>query len=154
MLHTYKTHITWTGNTGSGTASYTEYERSHTLHIEQKQDLAMSSDIPFRGDGQKHNPEDLLLASLSSCHMLWYLHVCADAGVIVLGYEDQAEGQMETGQGQPGRFVSVTLKPTVRIASSSSADLARELHKKAHEQCFIANSMNFPVHVNPEIMFS
>ena len=94
-VHQYNLRIKWTGNTGLGTKNYTEYERSHVLSIENKPDLLCSSDVPFRGDKSNHNPEDFFLASLSSCHMLWYLHLCADAGVIVTDYTDKAHGVLE-----------------------------------------------------------
>lgn len=149
-LH-YKTHIRWTGNKGSGTSAYTEYERSHELSIEHKPDIHMSSDKPFRGDESNHNPEDFLLASLSSCHMLWYLHLCADAGVIVVSYEDNASGILDLNQGM-GRFTEVILRPKVTITEASMKDKAELLHHKAHEHCFIANSVNFAVLCKPEIL--
>lgn len=152
MQHHYHTEIRWTGNKGSGTSSYTDYERSHDLIISNKPSLSMSSDTPFRGDGSKQNPEDLLLASLSSCHLLWYLHLCADAGVIVLDYCDKASAIMETGNDKPGHFVEVVLRPQVTVQSEAMVESAMRLHAKAHEQCFIANSVNFPVHREPEIL--
>lgn len=148
--HHYTTTINWTGNKGTGTSCYDEYERSHTLSIANKPDLLCSSDIPFRGDGSKHNPEDMLLASLSSCHMLWYLHLCADAGIIVTDYTDEASATMVQVAGGGGHFTEVVLHPVVTITDSSMIEKANELHDIAHQKCFIANSCNFPVRHEPQ----
>lgn len=148
MQHKYATTIEWTGDKGTGTSRYDAYERSHTLSIANKPDILCSSDIPFRGNGAMHNPEDMLVASLSSCHMLWYLHLCADAGVIVTAYTDHATGIMET-EGK-GRFTEVTLNPVVTVADKSMIKQANELHAHAHKKCFIANSCNFPVYHRPQ----
>ncbi len=148
--HHYNTTITWTGNKGEGTNDYRNYERSHTLSVEGKQDILCSSDTPFRGDGTKHNPEDMLLASLSSCHMLWYLHLCADAGVIVTDYVDNAKGTMAEVAGSGGHFEEVVLYPVVTVADASMIEKANALHDKAHEKCFIASSCNFPVRHQPQ----
>jgi len=147
--HHYNTTIKWTGNTGTGTDNYRNYERSHQIIIENKSDILGSSDTAFRGDKTKHNPEDLLVSSLSACHMLWYLHLCSEAGVIVLDYTDNATGVMiETSNGG-GQFTEVILNPIVIVTENSMIDKANELHKKANELCFIANSVNFPVRHNP-----
>lgn len=147
--HYYSLQLRWTGNTGPGTKDYRSYQRSHTISINSKPDLECSSDAAFRGDKTKHTPEDLLVASLSSCHMLWYLHLCSEAGVVVIDYIDNAKGTMiETSNGG-GLFTEVTLSPTVTVAEQSMIASANELHKKANELCFIANSVNFPVHHNP-----
>ena len=143
--HHYKTTITWTGNKGTGTNDYREYERSHTLSIANKEDILCSSDTPFRGDGTKHNPEDMLLSALSSCHMLWYLHLCADAGVMVISYTDNAAGTMVEQPGKGGHFTEVILHPVVVVTDASMIEKANELHEAAHKNCFIANSVNFPV---------
>jgi organic hydroperoxide reductase OsmC/OhrA len=149
--HRYHTQVVWTGNQGQGTASYRAYTRSHEIIIEGKPTIFGSSDVAFRGDGSKHNPEELLVASLSACHMLWYLHLCADAAVIVVDYFDRAVGTMiETADGS-GRFSEVLLQPVVTIATSSDPNQAAQLHEKAHQFCFIANSMNFPVRCEPTI---
>jgi organic hydroperoxide reductase OsmC/OhrA len=148
--HTYRVGLTWTGNRGEGTRGYTSYSRNHELLVEGKPVLPGSSDPLFRGDPTRYNPEELLVASLSSCHLLWYLHLCADAGVVVLEYTDQAIGRLEeTGGG--GHFVEVTLRPTVVIAESSHPGLAERLHEQAHSHCFIASSVNFPVSCKPQI---
>lgn len=148
--HNYQTTIKWTGNKGTGTSRYDEYERSHMLSVANKSDILCSSDSPFRGDNTKHNPEDMLVASLSSCHMLWYLHLCADAGVIVTDYVDSATGTMVEKQGGGGHFAEVVLHPVVTVADVSMIEKANQLHEKAHEKCFIANSCNFPVRHEPK----
>lgn len=147
--HHYAMTIRWTGNTGNGTASYQSYERSHILQAAGKPDIPASSDPAFRGDKTRYNPEEMLVGSLSSCHMLWYLHLCSAAGIIVVDYVDNATGTMtETADGG-GYFSEVTLHPEVTITDASQTDKANELHKKAHELCFIANSVKFPVHHQP-----
>ena len=147
--HNYKLTLQWTGNTGTGTSGYKEYERSHSILVDNKVEIAGSSDSAFRGDKSKHNPEDLLVASVSACHMLWYLHLCAVAGIIVTEYIDNATGTMtETADGG-GKFTEITLNPTITITDISAQEKANELHKKANELCFIANSINFPVQHKP-----
>ncbi|TYP92234.1 organic hydroperoxide reductase OsmC/OhrA [Sphingobacterium allocomposti] len=149
--HRYHVTITWTGNKGRGTESYTSYDRSHEISIQHKAVISGSSDPAFRGDATRHNPEDLLLASLSSCHMLWYLHLCSAAGVIVLDYVDGAEATMVETDDGGGRFVEANLNPVVTVADSSMVERAYDLHKKANELCFIANSVNFPVRHQPVV---
>ncbi|SMC82064.1 OsmC family protein [Chryseobacterium sp. YR221] len=143
--HHYKTIIQWTGNKGTGTSGYRDYERSHTISAENKPDIEGSSDPSFRGDKKKYNPEEIFLSSLSSCHMLWYLHFCSEAGVIVIDYTDQATGIMAETSNGSGHFTEVTLYPTVIVAEESMIEKAAQLHHKANEYCFIANSVNFPV---------
>lgn len=150
-LHTYTNTITWTGNLGTGTSAYTGYERSHTIKVEGKAPLEASSDKAFRGDGTKHNPEDLLLASVSGCHMLWYLHLCAVDKVVVKDYVDEAYGEMQTETDGGGRFTKIILRPKIVVASADMLEQAAALHHKAHELCFIANSLNFPVIIEPQI---
>ena len=147
--HNYAATITWTGNKGEGTTRYDAYERSHTLSVNNKPDLACSSDVPFRGDGSKYNPEDMFLYSLSSCHMLWYLHLCSEAGIIVVDYQDKSMGVMEETHEGGGHFTEVTLYPHVKITDPSKIEMANELHIKANKLCFIANSCNFPIHHKP-----
>ena len=144
-IHHYQSTITWTGNKGNGTSDYLSYSRDHVISISNKPDLLGSSDTVFRGDGTKHNPEDMLLASLSVCHMLWYLHLCADAGINVMSYIDSPKGIMEEHQGSGGKFIEVILNPVITIEYPDKIDLALSLHEKAHAYCFIANSVNFPV---------
>ncbi|WP_374464311.1 OsmC family protein [Chryseobacterium sp.] len=150
--HHYKTTIQWTGNKGSGTSSYRDYERSHTISAENKPVIEGSSDPAFRGDRTKYNPEEMLLSSLSSCHMLWYLHFCSEAGIIVTEYTDEASGIMaETASGS-GHFTEVILHPRVTVAEASMVEKAEQLHHKANEYCFIANSVNFPVKHIPAVL--
>jgi organic hydroperoxide reductase OsmC/OhrA len=143
--HYYKATIVWEGNEGTGTSHYTAYNRNHSINIIDKVAIAGSSDPAFRGDKSKHNPEDLLLSSLSACHMLWYLHLCAEAGVIVTNYKDEATGVMKEKANGGGKFTEVVLRPTVTVLQEDMIEKANELHKKANELCFIANSVNFPV---------
>jgi organic hydroperoxide reductase OsmC/OhrA len=144
--HHYTVQVNWTGNMGSGTSHYTAYSRNHTIQIEHKPDLPGSADKPFRGDISKHNPEDMLLSSLSTCHMLWYLHLCADAGIIVTAYTDTADATLvQTEMG--GHFSVANLHPVVTVATESMIATALQLHEKAHACCFIANSVNFPVNI-------
>ena len=145
--HHYAVTVEWTGNTGRGTASYRGYERAHTIACPGKPDIPGSSDQNFRGDPSRWNPEELMVASLSTCHQLWYLHLCAVAGVVVTAYRDLAEGVMIEESDGGGRFIRVVLRPEVTIARSSDADKALALHHEAHAKCFIANSVNFPVEI-------
>lgn len=149
--HIYQTNLVWTGNTGDGTRSYKGYSRAHEISIEGKPVIVGSSDPVYRGDASRYNPEELLVAALSACHMLYYLHLCADAGIVVTDYRDAATGKMiETADGG-GHFTEVILNPRVLIAKDSSANEANELHARAHKLCFIANSVNFPVRAKAEI---
>lgn len=149
--HQYKTQLTWTGNKGSGTMDYRSYDRDFTINVEGKQELAGSSDSEFLGDKSKYNPEDLLLSSVSSCHMLWYLHLCSKNGIVVMEYSDNAEGSMEELTDGSGKFTSISLRPTVIIADKSQVDLAIKLHEEANKMCFIANSLNFKIEHKPTI---
>ena len=143
--HIYKTNLIWTGNLGEGTSTYRGYSRAHEISISGKPVIAGSSDLAFRGDASRYNPEELLVAALSACHLLYYLHLCADAKIVVTDYTDEATGKMVETPDGGGHFTQVTLKPRVVIAKESDIEQARELHRKAHELCFIANSVNFPV---------
>jgi organic hydroperoxide reductase OsmC/OhrA len=150
--HTYACSVTWTGNTGSGTSRYNAYSRDYTIASPGKPDVAGSSDPAFRGDPSRYNPEDLLVVALSSCHMLSYLHLAAVGGVVVTAYVDDARGTMTQDAKGSGAFTRVTLRPKVTIAHDSDPDKARELHHAAHDVCFIASSVNFPVDCEPEII--
>ncbi|WP_312389921.1 OsmC family protein [Chryseobacterium sp.] len=150
--HHYKTTIEWTGNQGTGTDNYRNYERSHTISVENKPIIEGSSDPAFRGDKTKHNPEDMLLSSLSSCHMLWYLHFCSVEGVIVTVYTDNATGIMIEETNGSGHFSEVTLHPIVTVSDENMIEKAKELHHKANEFCFIAKSVNFPVKHIPVVL--
>ncbi len=147
--HTYKLNVQWTGNTGTGTTGYKAYERSHHIYSNGKSGIQCSSDPAFRGDVTKYNPEELLVASIASCHMLWYLHLCADAGIIVVSYIDYAVGIMQETETGSGFFKEVTLFPEVTVKDASMVEKANSLHHKANEYCFIANSVKFPIHHQP-----
>ena len=149
--HLYQTSLLWTGNKGQGTTSYRSYDRAYEIEVENKPVIKGSSDPAFRGDRTKYNPEELLVASLSSCHLLWYLHLCADAGVVVVDYNDKARGKMNETETGSGKFTEVILHPEVVITAKSSLEQAKKLHSKVHEFCFVANSVNFPVLCQPTI---
>lgn len=146
MKHHYHIKVEWTGNRGGGTSGYRDYGREHVISAAGKPSIDGSSDPAFRGDAARWNPEELLVASASACHKLWYLHLCADAGIIVTAYEDPAEGTM---QGE--RFERILLRPRVTIAAGDPA-LALQLHHTAHEKCYIANSVNFPILCEAEVV--
>lgn len=149
-MHAYHARVVWEGNTGDGTSSYATYTRDYRTEIDGKPDLPGSSDPAFRGDPTKHNPEDLLVAALSACHMLFYLSLCAKAGIRVVAYEDDAHGTMEIDE-DGGRFTEVVLNPAVTIAEGGDVMLAERLHHRAHELCFIANSCSMPIRHAPTI---
>ena len=149
--HRYRLTVTWTGNRGSGTSSYRDYGRDHVIAAAGKPDIPGSSDPAFRGDAARWNPEDLLVASVSACHKLWYLHFCSVNGIVVERYEDAAEGAMVMDKDGGGRFTAIALKPKIWI-SSGDAECALKLHHDAHEKCFIANSVNFPIGCEAEIL--
>jgi len=150
--HHYRVVVEWTGNTGTGTSGYRSYERRHEISGGTgKPVIPGSSDPVFRGDPARWNPEELLVASLSACHQLWYLHLCADAGIAVLTYTDYAEGVMEETADGSGCFRRVVLRPQVTLRAGSDLAKARELHEAAHAKGFIARSMNFPVEHEAEI---
>lgn len=147
--HRYAARIRWTGNRGEGTSTYRAYGREHTIEVAGKRDIEGSSDPAFRGDPSRHNPEELLVASASACHMLMYLHLCANAGVVVTAYEDAAAGIMVEDAGGGGRFRSIVLGPRITLAAGSDRERARALHADAHRLCFIANSLAVPVSCEP-----
>jgi organic hydroperoxide reductase OsmC/OhrA len=149
--HTYRTTVTWTGDRGTGTSGYRAYERAHEVTAEGPPPIPGSADPHFRGDPARWNPEQLLLASLSQCHMLWYLGLCAGAGVVVTGYADEAVGSMTEETDGSGRFTEVVLRPRVEVADPAMTGTARALHAEAHRKCFIANSVAFPVRHEPEV---
>jgi organic hydroperoxide reductase OsmC/OhrA len=148
--HTYRTTVTWTGNKGTGTSGYRDYGREHDIQTGAKPVIPGSSDPAFRGDAARWNPEDLLVGSLSACHKLWYLHLCAEAGIVVTAYVDEAVGTMVEDATKGGYFTGVELRPVVTVAKGDPA-LAHALHERAHAKCFIANSVNFPVTCHPRI---
>jgi organic hydroperoxide reductase OsmC/OhrA len=149
--HHYTALITWTGNMGTGTSGYTKYERSHLIQSGDKAVIEASSDAPFRGDISKHNPEDLFLSSIASCHMLWYLHLCADNGVVVKSYIDKPHGIMQTFANGSGNFSGITLHPLVEVTEASMVETAIGLHHSAHQMCFLANSVNFEIFIEPTV---
>jgi len=143
--HAYKLTTKWTGNSGRGTSDYRSYGRDHIISADNKSAVFCSADAAFRGDKTKYNPEELLVAALSSCHMLWFLHLCAAGGIVVTEYMDNPTGVMIETENGSGRFKEITLKPTVTITDQKMLDKLDRLHEKAHEFCFISNSVNFPV---------
>lgn len=143
--HHYKTYVEWTGNLGTGTSDYRAYDRDHIIQIADKHVIKGSSDPAFRGNPIRHNPEELLVASLSACHMLCFLHLCSENGITVVEYTDNASGTMQEDGKGGGRFVEVILYPNVLIQQAANCDLANALHERAHKMCFIASSCNFPV---------
>jgi len=147
--HTYKATVTWTGNLGTGTSDYKAYSRDHIISGSDKKDIEGSSDPSFRGDKTRYSPEDLLLDALSACHMLWYLHLCAVNGVIVTAYEDHSTATMAENADGSGQFTAAILNPHVTVQDESMRSKADALHHEAHKLCFIARSVNFPVHLNP-----
>jgi organic hydroperoxide reductase OsmC/OhrA len=148
--HHYRVEVSWTGNRGEGTAGYRAYDRSNQVGSEGKPPIPGSSDPAFRGEADRWNPEELLVASLSQCHMLWYLHLASVAGVVVVAYSDSPEGTMiEDLPAGGGRFSEVILRPAVTVASAEMVERAAPLHQRAHELCYIANSVNFPVRHEP-----
>jgi organic hydroperoxide reductase OsmC/OhrA len=150
--HQYQTSLVWAGNKGSGTIDYRSYDRSYVISIDHKPDLHGSSDSTFLGDKTKHNPEDMLVSSLSSCHMLWYLHLCAQNGVVVLDYKDNAVGKMTEQADGSGFFTEVILHPVVTISDAGDTEKANALHEDANKMCFIAKSCNFPVRHEPSCL--
>lgn len=152
--HVYEIRVDWTGNTGEGTKTYRAYGRDHVITAPGKPALAGSSDPAFRGDPSRYSPEDLLVASLSSCHMLWYLHLCAVNQIVVIDYQDNATGLMDEQADGAGAFAAVVLRPQVTLTAGSDATKALALHEEAHRFCFIANSVKFPVKLEPCIIGS
>jgi len=144
-LHSYQTELAWKGNLGSGTSFYNSYKRDYVVRVQDKPVIEGSSDPEFRGDGSRYNPEEMLVASLSSCHMLWFLHLCAVSGIIVTAYEDRAIGTMEENADGSGSFSEVVLHPVASVSGEIDAERLDALHKEANQKCFIANSCNFPV---------
>jgi organic hydroperoxide reductase OsmC/OhrA len=152
--HSYQLALRWTGNNGSGTTSYRAYRRDHEVHAPGKPVLAGSSDPAFRGDPRRWNPEELLVASLAQCHMLWYLHLAATAGVVVVEYTDNATGTMIEDEDGGGQFSQVVLRPMVTVAELQMAARADSLHDDVPAKCFINRSVNFPVHHRPQTWIS
>lgn len=151
--HRYTMLTQWKGNCGSGTSGYRAYSRDHELSAKGKRSIVLgSSDPAFRGDASRYNPEELLVGALSTCHMLWVLHLCADAGIIVTDYQDEAVGCMVQNVDGSGQFQSVSLHPQMTITDAVKVEQCIELHEKAHQMCFIARSVNFRVECHPTII--
>jgi organic hydroperoxide reductase OsmC/OhrA len=151
-IHVYRVTNRWTGNQGKGTSSYRAYSRDHELSGAGKTAaIAGSSDAMFRGDPARYNPEELLVGAVSACHMLWVLHLCADAGVVVTEYVDEAWGEMAEHPDGSGEFRRVVLRPRMTIADASRIGDAVALHDRAHELCALARSMNFAVAHEPVV---
>lgn len=148
-LHRYEVQVEWTGNVGTGTSSYEGYTRDHRLAAPGKEVLACSADPAFRGDPSRYNPEELFIASIASCHMLWYLHLCADAGVRVLAYEDRPTGILAESGMQAGELTAISLFPHATIADAAHEELACTLHQQAHALCFLARSVRTPIEIYP-----
>lgn len=142
--HSYIATIIWTGNLGTDMNGYHAYSRNHVLQIQGKPDIPCSSEPGFRGDPTRYSPEELLVAALSACHMLWYLHLCVDRGIVVSNYADTAIGIMRESDYGRGHFTSVVVRTHVRI-TAGDIKVAVELHVIANRMCFIANSVKFPV---------
>lgn len=147
--HEYETETTWTGDRGQGTASFRAYDRLYDTVAAGRPPIAGSSDPAFRGDPGRWNPELLLVAALSQCHLLWYLHRCAVSDVVVTGYRDRAAGVMDEGDDGGGRFQEVVLRPVVTVAEPAMVERAEALHREAAALCFIAASVSFPVRHEP-----
>jgi organic hydroperoxide reductase OsmC/OhrA len=149
--HNYKVCLQWTGNSGAGTMDYKSYSRDHRINVDGKLELMASSDKAFRGNPKLYTPEDMLVASVSSCHMLWYLHLCAVNGVAVVGYKDNATGIMNENPDGSGKFEEITLHPEIVVTGIDMVEKATALHLDANKMCFIASSLNFPVKHVPTI---
>ncbi|WP_407343510.1 OsmC family protein [Pengzhenrongella phosphoraccumulans] len=153
--HTYTVDVTWTGAGHTGTTSYTAYSRDHEVAIPGRPVLLGSADPAFRGDPTRYSPEQLFVASLSQCHMLWFLHLAARDGLVVTGYQDEAVGTMRVESAGAGQFMNVVLRPhvTVRIAAPDASPVTdarlAAVHELAHEHCFVSRSVNFPVLIEP-----
>ncbi len=147
--HRYELTVEWTGDRGTGTRSYTGYGRDHIVSAEGRPKIRGSADPGFRGEDSRWNPEQLFVASLSQCHMLWFLHLCADSGVVVLEYVDHPIGTMVTAVDGSGEFTEVLLRPSVVVAAADQVERAQGLHERAHEMCFITRSVRCPVRHEP-----
>jgi len=143
--HPYALELEWRGDLGHGTSTYEGYSREHLIRIAGKPDLIATADPTFRGDAALHNPEDLLLAALSGCHLLTYLALCARARINVTSYRDQASGTLFLTKDGGGHFTEVVLRPEVVVAEDRMVEKARSFHGEVHKYCFIARSVNFPV---------
>lgn len=149
--HHYELDVTWTGNTGTGTSGYREYDRAHDVTADGKPTILGSADPSFRGDPQRWNPEELLVVSLSQCHMLWVLALCSQEGIVVTGYTDHPSGTMTQTPDGGGHFTEVVLRPVVEITDDRHREALTSVHERAHHLCFIANSVNFDVRCEAQV---
>jgi organic hydroperoxide reductase OsmC/OhrA len=149
--HRYSISTKWTGNLGQGTSGYRAYSRNHEISAKGKPNIEGSAAPAFRGDPARYNPEELLVSALSVCHMLWVLHLCAQVGIVIMDYTDEPVASMAENEDGSGQFEAVTLNPQMTITDGSRIAEAAELHSLAHEKCFIARSMNFPVYHVPTV---
>lgn len=150
--HRYEIALEWQGNRGTGTSGYRDYDRTHEVQAAGKPPIPASADPVFRGERERWNPEELLVAALSECHLLTYLHMAAVAGVVVTAYTDAAEGTMVEQADGGGQFTEVILRPEVVVADESMVERALALHAEAEKMCFVARSVNFPVHHEPTVL--
>lgn len=151
-VHAYPARVVWTGNRGEGTAHYEGYDRTWDLAVEGKAVVSCSNDPLLGGDPAKYNPEDMLIAAVASCHMLWYLHLAAKAGITVIAYEDTAVGEGVMHPNASGNFTAAILHPKITVTAGADLEKARSLHGDVHKYCFIARSVNFPITIEPEIV--
>lgn len=152
MSHNYESRIVWTGNRGEGTVHYRSYDRTWDIAVPGKPVVHCSNDPLLGGDPGKMNPEDLLISALSACHMLWYLHYASEAGLVVSAYEDNPVGIGEVAPSGAGRFIAATLRPRITLQANPDLERAAAIHRRIHEVCFIARSVNFPVSYEPEFI--
>jgi organic hydroperoxide reductase OsmC/OhrA len=145
MQHKFQVTTRWTGNLGTGTSAYAAYSRNHEISAPGKATHIEGSSAVKRGDHSRYNPEELLIGALSACHMMWVLHLCSDAGIIVTEYADDAVGEMAEHPDGSGEFTRVLLRPRMTISDGSRVEEAKKLHDRAHHVCCLARSMNFPV---------
>lgn len=148
-LHDFASSIVWTGNRGEGTRAYKGYDRTWDIALPGKDIIHCSNDPLLGGDSAKMNPEDLLISALSACHMLWYLHLASNAGIVVTGYRDDPIGHGETLPNGSGRFIAAVLRPKISVQEGADLEFAGNIHHKVHDFCFIARSVNFPVSYEP-----
>ena len=151
MTHSYEARLTWTGNLGVGTSRYDAYSRRYQVAIDGKPEIAGSANRVYRGDADRHDPEDLFLSAIGACHMLAYLALCAIHGVRVVAYEDRISGTLVTRPDGGGAFTEVTLSPVVTVSTESDEALALQLHETAHSRCFIASSCAVPIGHQPTV---
>lgn len=150
--HDFQCKIDWCGNLGTGTSAYHEYSRDHLLNQDHKySSIQCSSDPIFRGDKTKYNPEEFFIASVASCHMLWYLHLCADRGVVVIDYQDEVSAELILNEDGSGKINNIVLKPQIKITNAKDIELAQSLHHEAHRFCFIAASVNCNIEIRSNI---